>query len=192
MPYLFCQLPRTAITNYHSWVAENNGSLCSLSSGGQKCEMKVLASLVPSGGSSRVCSRPLSQLLVGAGNPWNCLAQRSLSAHSVMSNSLRPCGLYLARHLCPWDFSGKNTGVSCHFLLPGIFPTQGSNLCLQHGRQILNPQSHQGSPGMEPHHSTSCLHHQVAICPLCMPAALPLLQECHQSRRIRAHLNDIS
>ena len=77
----------------------------------------------------------------------------------VMSNSLRPRGLYLARHLCPWDFSGKNTGVSCHFLLPGIFPTQGSNLCLQHGRQIFNPLSHQGSPGVEPHHSTSCLHH---------------------------------
>ena len=24
----------------------------------------------------------------------------------------------------------KNTGVSCHFILQGIFPTQGSNLCL--------------------------------------------------------------
>ena len=24
----------------------------------------------------------------------------------------------------------KNTGVGCHFLLQGIFPTQGSNLCL--------------------------------------------------------------
>ena len=22
----------------------------------------------------------------------------------------------------PWDFSGKNTGVDCHFLLQGIFP----------------------------------------------------------------------
>ena len=27
-------------------------------------------------------------------------------------------------------FSGKNTGVDCHFLLQGIFPTQGSNLSL--------------------------------------------------------------
>ena len=27
-----------------------------------------------------------------------------------------------------WDFPGKNTGVSFHFLLQGIFPTQGSNL----------------------------------------------------------------
>ena len=31
------------------------------------------------------------------------------------------------RPLCPWHFPGKNTGVGCHFLLPGIFPTQGSN-----------------------------------------------------------------
>ena len=33
-----------------------------------------------------------------------------------------------ARLLCPWDFSGENTGVGCHFLLQGIFLTQGSNL----------------------------------------------------------------
>ena len=26
--------------------------------------------------------------------------------------------------LCPRDFPGKNTGVGCHFLLQGIFPTQ--------------------------------------------------------------------
>ena len=32
-----------------------------------------------------------------------------------------------ARLLHPWDFPGKNTGVSCHLLLQGIFPTQGSN-----------------------------------------------------------------
>ena len=31
--------------------------------------------------------------------------------------------------LCPWDFPGKNIGVGCHFLLQGIFLTQGSNLC---------------------------------------------------------------
>ena len=28
------------------------------------------------------------------------------------------------RHLCPWDSLGKNTGVGCHSLLQGIFPTQ--------------------------------------------------------------------
>ena len=36
---------------------------------------------------------------------------------------------------CPWNFPGKNTGVGCHFLLQGIFMTQGLNLhlwCLMH------------------------------------------------------------
>src|SRR5574340_839742 len=36
------------------------------------------------------------------------------------------------RLLCPWGSPGKNTGVGCHALLQGIFPTQGSNLCLLH------------------------------------------------------------
>ena len=44
--------------------------------------------------------------------------------------TVRPFGLQLARLLCPWNFPGKNTTASCHFLLQGIFPTQGSNLCL--------------------------------------------------------------
>ena len=47
--------------------------------------------------------------------------------------------------LCPWDFQGKSTGVGCHFLLQGIFPTQGSNPGLSHCRQMLYPLSHQGS-----------------------------------------------
>ena len=48
--------------------------------------------------------------------------------------------------LCPWDFQGKSTGVGCHFLLQGIFPTQGSNPGLSHCRQMLYHLSHQGSP----------------------------------------------
>ena len=43
--------------------------------------------------------------------------------------------------VCPWNFLGKNTGVGCHSLLQGIFPTQGSNLGLLHCRQILYPLS---------------------------------------------------
>ena len=39
--------------------------------------------------------------------------------------------------LCPWDSLGKNTGVRCHFLLQGIFPTQGSNPHLLHCRWIF-------------------------------------------------------
>ena len=46
----------------------------------------------------------------------------------------------------PWDFLGKRTRVGCHFLLQGIFPTQGSNPGLPHCRQTLYHLSHQGSP----------------------------------------------
>ena len=45
-------------------------------------------------------------------------------------------------------FSDKNTGVGCHFLLQGIFPTQRSNLCLLwllHCKWILYLLSHGGS-----------------------------------------------
>ena len=48
--------------------------------------------------------------------------------------------------LRPWDFPGKNTGAGCHFLLQGIFLTQGSNSGFQHCRQTLYRLSHQGSP----------------------------------------------
>ena len=37
----------------------------------------------------------------------------------------------------PWDSPGKNTGVGSYSLLQGIFQIQGSNLGLQHCRQIL-------------------------------------------------------
>ena len=42
----------------------------------------------------------------------------------------------------PWGFLGKNTRVSCHFLLQRICPTQGSNSGLPHCRQTLYPLSH--------------------------------------------------
>ena len=48
---------------------------------------------------------------------------------------LRPLGLSPTSLLCPWDFPGKNTGVGCHFLLQGIFQTQGWNPGLLHCRE---------------------------------------------------------
>ena len=48
-----------------------------------------------------------------------------------------PHDLQSARLLGPWDSPGKNTGVGCHFLLQGIFPTQGLNPSLRHCRWIL-------------------------------------------------------
>ena len=56
----------------------------------------------------------------------------SWNMESSMSDSLRPHGLQPTRLLCPWNFLGNSTGVDCHFLLQGIFPTQGSNPCLLH------------------------------------------------------------
>ena len=44
------------------------------------------------------------------------------------------------------DFPGKNTGVGCHALLQGNFPTQGWNPGIQHHRWILYHLCHQGSP----------------------------------------------
>ena len=67
---------------------------------------------------------------------------------SVVSNSLQRHGLQSARLLCPWDFPGKNSGVGCHFLLQGIFPTQESNPCLLnllHWQVDSLPRCHLGS-----------------------------------------------
>ena len=67
------------------------------------------------------------------------------SAASIVSSSLRPHKLQPTRLLCPQDSPNKNTGVGCHSLLQGIFPTQGSNphlLCLPHwqaGSLLLAP-----------------------------------------------------
>ena len=47
---------------------------------------------------------------------------------------------------CQWNSLGKNTEVGSHSLPQGIFPTQGSNLCLPHCKWILYRLSHQGSP----------------------------------------------
>ena len=65
---------------------------------------------------------------------------------SVVSDSLLPYELQPARLLCLWDFPGKNTGVGCHFLLQGISPKQGLNLCLLHCRWNLYHLSHWRSP----------------------------------------------
>ena len=51
------------------------------------------------------------------------------------------------RLLRPWDFLGKNTGVGCHFLLQGIFLTQGSNSGLPHCRKTPYIWATRVSPG---------------------------------------------
>ena len=50
-------------------------------------------------------------------------------SRSVVSDSLRPHGLFPTRLLHPWGFAGKSTGVGCHFLLQGSTSLQLWNVC---------------------------------------------------------------
>ena len=80
------------------------------------------------------------QLSVAPVGPFTagCLSMLLLLfRHSVVSKSLQPRELWPARLLCPWDFPGESTEVGCHSLLRWVFPTQGSNLHLLLGKQIL-------------------------------------------------------
>ena len=86
-----------------------------------------------------ICGTSFSDMKINRRQIWStcvcvcvcvCVCERT---HSVTSDSSLPYGLELIRLPCPWSFPGSNTGVGCHFLLHGIFPTQGSNpslLCL--------------------------------------------------------------
>ena len=49
---------------------------------------------------------------------WVCVCVCSVASDSLWSHGLNP-----ARLLCSWNFPGKNTGASCHFLLQGLFLT---------------------------------------------------------------------
>ena len=57
---------------------------------------------------------------------WNCRWDHS-----------HGCDHNLEKDLDMEDSPGKNTGVGCHFLLQGVFPTHESNLCLLLGRWVL-------------------------------------------------------
>ena len=72
-----------------------------------------------------VCVCLVTQLCLTLCNPMDCSPPGS-SVHEVSP--------------------GKNTGVGCHALFQGIFPTQGSNSSLPLCRQILCHLSHLRSP----------------------------------------------
>ena len=80
---------------------------------------------------SEVCSLCLHLYCVHAKSLQKCL---TLCNPSLPGSSVQE----------PWDFPGKNTGMGCHAVLQGIFPTQGSKLGLLHCRQIIYCLSHQG------------------------------------------------
>ena len=80
------------------------------------------------------------------------LQEDSLPAEPIVKH-LTQCMLGCFSHVwlfvTPWTvahkaplsmgFSGKNTGVGCHFLLQGIFPTRGSSLHWHVGSLPLAP-----------------------------------------------------
>ena len=101
----------------------------------------------------------------------------------VVSNSLWPLGLY-----SPWNSPGQNTGVGSLSLLQRIFPTQESNWCLLHCRQILYQLSYQRSPYIVVQFSSvsqSCL----TLCnPMnCSTPGLPIHHQLLESTQTHAH-----
>ena len=58
----------------------------------------------------------------------------------------------------PWNFPGKSTGVGCHFLFQGIFPTQGSNPCLLHWQADSLSLHHLGIPEPVSYNAKFCLY----------------------------------
>ena len=57
-----------------------------------------------------------------------------LTSYAFSSSVRIPVALWTVAHQAPLSmgFPRQCTGVVCHALLQGIFPTQGSNLCLLH------------------------------------------------------------
>ena len=105
-------------------------------------------------------SLPVFSLSIFCNSSWFSLRKLHLSKNLFISTRLSILLAYpycamlcLVAQSCltlcdPWDCNppgshvhgdstGKNTGVGCHALLRGIFPTQGSNPGFPHCRQIL-------------------------------------------------------
>ena len=66
-------------------------------------------------------------------------------SHSVGTTLCDPMDYSLPGFSVHGDSPGKNTGVGCHALFLGIFPTWRSNPGLLHCRQILYHLSHTGA-----------------------------------------------
>ena len=84
----------------------------------------------------------------GKGSSNTCPAAAA-AAKSLQScpDSVRPHRLAAQQAPLSMGFSGKNTGVGCHFLLQGIFPTQESNPGLPHCRQTQADALNSEPPG---------------------------------------------
>ena len=96
--------------------------------------------LLVSGGMLLSLYRPVKKLVL------QCLSCSSFTCRcSVVSDSVTPWTVAYEDPLS-MGFSSKSTGVGCHFLLQGIFPTQGLNPGPLHCRQTFYPLKPSGKP----------------------------------------------
>ena len=93
---------------------------------------------------SKIPSYSWADLLL---NSFNCLHKMAMKLKVSVTQSYPIIWTVACQAPLSWNSLSKNTFLqaSHHFLLQGIFATQGSNLCLPHCRQILYCLSHQGS-----------------------------------------------
>ena len=71
---------------------------------------------------------------------------KAVLSHSVISDSLRPRGLYPTRLLCPWGFSMQEYWSGLPFPSPGDLPNPGIEPRFPTLQGILYHLSHQESP----------------------------------------------
>ena len=84
---------------------------------------------------------------------WEDPLEEEMATHSSILAQEVPWTV--AHQASLWDFPSKNTGVGCHFLLQGIFPTQGSYPCPLHWQIDSLPLSHQGCQRIYIGHKTN-------------------------------------
>jgi len=135
---------------YRQFWTDNSGSHLAYCTEG----FRQIKALLPKASTSRTCLHmafPVSRLHsphyltpVSYGHSKCCCCWCLVA--KLRLTFLQPYELYPTMFLCPWDFPGNNTRVGCHFLLQGIFPTQGSNLHHLYWQVNSLPLSHQGSP----------------------------------------------
>ena len=101
---------------------------------------------------SRLLQIKQRQICVSRGSPFSNISHACTTSAvccavqcSAVSDSFDPMDWSPPGSSVQGDSPGKNTGVGCHALLQGFFPTQGSNPSLPHCRRILSHLNHQGS-----------------------------------------------
>ena len=97
------------------------------------------ASYVPTGWNRSITSPTLKPQMVEILDIWPTTLWTAITCAQLLSHVWLFVTPWTAAHKTPLSkgFYSKNTRVDCHFLLQGIFLTQGSNphlLCLLHGQ----------------------------------------------------------